>query len=83
MWSTALLNCSYQRPDSAVLWINPFYALSALQDWLGPDGGNGRSVGEVYLRSSPIVTAYFVVTLLACAGFLWLMVRRYTRAVRG
>ena len=77
-----LLPGGYQRPDSFVLWINPFYALSVLQDWL-QNGASTTNYGGVYQQSRPIVTIYFVVTLLACAGFLGLMVRRYTRAVRG
>jgi len=68
--------------SSPVLWINPFYALTVLQDWLRP-GEGGRNYGEVYQPNDLIVTVYFVVTLLALAGFLALMVRRYTRAVRG
>ncbi len=73
---------SSQRPDSPVLWVNPFYAMTALQNWHGSSGySSGYAVP--YAPSSLIVTVYFVVTLLALAGFLWLMVRRYTRAVRG
>lgn len=61
---------SYQHPESVVLWINPFYAMNALQSWFQPSNGL-------------ITGVYFSLTLLALAGLLALMVRRYTRAVRG
>ena len=68
--------------DSPVLWINPFYALSAIQSWLQPStsfsGDDPNSTSN-----SLIASVYFFLTLLALAGFLGLMVRRYTRAVRG
>ncbi len=66
--------------NSPVLWINPFYAMTALQDSLKPSSDSsgydltGAANGEV-------VSVYFFLTLLALAGFLALMVRRYTRAV--
>ncbi len=65
--------------NSPVLWINPFYVMTALQDkFQSSDDSNFDPAG---LPSGEIVSVYFFLTLLALAGFLWLMVRRYTRAV--
>lgn len=64
--------------NSPVLWINPFYAMIALQDQFQSDNS---SFDPRVLPAGEVVSVYFFLTLLALAGFLWLMVRRYTRAV--
>ena len=67
---------------SPVLWVNPFYALSALQSWFQPSS-NFSGDESISTTNGLIAGVYFFLTLLALAGFLGLMVRRYTRAVRG
>ena len=67
--------------NSSVMWLNPFFALSALLSRLnvnGPNGGNQYDTEP----SGTIVGFYFVLTLLlTCAALFW-MVSRYRRAVR-
>lgn len=66
--------------NSPVLWINPFYAMSALQNRFLPP--SQVYDGDLVETSDSLITGvYFFLTLLALAGFLALMVRRYTRAV--
>ena len=79
---TLLTASGYRSMDSPVLWINPFYAMNALQDWFqSPSNLSGDDLTGS--TNGLIIGVYFFFTLLALAGFLGLMVRRYTRAVRG
>ena len=61
--------------DSIVLWLNPFYALSALESLLSRDYQAEQSV--------PTVWFYFLAVPTLTATMLLFMVRRYRQAVRG
>lgn len=61
--------------DSVVLWLNPFYALSALQGLMGHDYQSEQN--------SSIVWFYFLIVPTLTAAALLFMVRRYRQAVRG
>ncbi len=61
--------------DPAVLWLNPFYALSALQNLL-----NHSYQME---QNTSIVWFYFLVVPTLTAAMLLFMLRRYRQAVRG
>ena len=61
--------------DSAVLWINPFYALSALQ---------GSFSDNIYETQNAVAAwFYFLIVPTLTAAMLLFMVRRYRQAVRG
>ncbi len=73
---------SSRSSTSPVLWINPFYAMNSLQEWL-LSSSDSSGYDPMNAASGEVIGVYFFLTLLALAGFLGLMVRRYTRAVRG
>jgi len=61
--------------DSVVLWINPFYALSALQ---------GSFSDNIYETQNAVAAwFYFLIVPTLTAAMLLFMVRRYRQAVRG
>lgn len=69
--------------NSSVMWLNPFFALTALMNWLHI--GNSSYPSGYQIDSEPygtIVAFYLLLTpLLTCAALLF-MVSRYRRAVR-
>lgn len=68
--------------DSPVLWLNPFYTLSALLGMLDRSGASQGAYGSQHESYPLVVGAYFLVTLAAIAAALYFMVSRYHRAVR-
>ena len=71
---------SGQRPDSLVMWLNPFKVLTAIFESFTTFAGNVSTVnagdGE---PNGSIVLAYFVVSLVVTAAALRLMIGRYGR----
>ena len=75
-------NSETYHGNSSVLWLNPFFALSALLNWLAPNGQyNGGNQYDVEPNGT-IVGFYFALTLLLTFAALYFMVSRYRRAVR-
>ncbi len=68
--------------NTMVMWLNPFYALSALLNLLNPGvifgGGEPYDGGQ----NGDMVGAYLIITLLLTLAALGFMVSRYRRAVR-
>jgi ABC-type transport system involved in multi-copper enzyme maturation permease subunit len=61
--------------DSIVLWLNPFYAFSALEGLLSRDYQVDQNISIVWF--------YFLVVPTLTTAMLLFMVRRYRQAVRG
>ncbi len=75
------------RPDpqatSSVLWLNPFFAFSALLSWLAPGNGSSAYNPYSYPHSYPLIVGFYLfVMTVATAAALYFMVSRYHRAVR-
>ena len=75
-------NSENYHGNSSVMWLNPFFALSALMDWLNVNGPNNGGNGYEVEPNGTIVGFYFVVTALLTFAALYFMVSRYRRAVR-
>ncbi len=76
-----LANSDSFHGNSSVMWLNPFFALSALLNLLnanGPYGGNQYNTEP----NGTIVGFYLLLTTLLTFGAIFFMVSRYRRAVR-
>ena len=77
-----LLPHPWPRTSSSVMWLNPFFAFSALLSLLNPSNG-GQGYSEYSSDSYPlIVSFYLLVAVAAAAAALRFMVSRYGHAVR-
>ena len=75
--SGLLLFHGYGDHYGPALWMNPFYAVTALMDRISPN------LGSIDPRADPaLVSWYFLLSLSFTAGALVFMVRRYRRPVR-
>ena len=70
------------RHDSSVMWLNPFKAAAALQNWLTPANVRAFSYESTYEPEAMIACFYFFVSILATAAAAFFMIRRYRKAVR-
>ena len=67
---------------SSVMWLNPFFAFSALSSWLERGDGSPAYTGDGNDPYPLIVGFYLLVTVVATAAALRFMVSRYGHAVR-
>ena len=72
--SSVVLILNGQR-EPMVLWINPFYALTVLQNLFARDYQAEQNISIVWF--------YFLVMPTLTAAILLFMLRRYRQAVRG
>ena len=75
-------NTMWANPYTLIMWANPFFAFSALLNWLDPSQAIQGSFSLPADLCPQIVGSYLFVSVVAIAAALRFMASRYHRAVR-
>jgi ABC-2 type transport system permease protein len=83
---TEAASSDYSLQAPSITWLNPFYALQALNLAMEPSDqmafGNGDSDSSPKNSAGTEVGVYWITTLLFAGGGLFYMIARYRRAAR-